>query len=211
LTLVEGIGAKWARKLIAAGIGDLEGLCRCRAARLVKLGGISQERAERWIEAARKCDLRNAKCQADAPNIRTVPLEWRGGVDPYRLRRALELRVENAGTPHPRAEREELACEWIVTGGLEPHRVVRRDRRLVCDCADHASGNECKHVLAVRLASGDEKLKNLVSKFGQRSEACRRDVGEADLEVGDTAGLETCATDYLDVFRLWFDGRGGGT
>jgi helicase len=173
LTLVQGIGAKWARKLIAAGICELGALACCKPRRLVELGGISEERARKWVkEAAEKAENRKQKVETgNAPKIRTTPVEWSGTVDPYRLRRALELHVE-------RMENE----NWLVTGGLEPHRVWSQSGVLTCDCVDHANGHICKHLLAVRLANGDAELRQ-----------CARQI-EAVVEG-----------DYLDLFKLWFD------
>ena len=48
---------------------------------------------------------------------------------------------------------------YRVTGGASPHEVRFTKTQRVCDCPDHTmNGNaNCKHVLAVRLASGDPK------------------------------------------------------
>ena len=71
---------------------------------------------------------------------------WDSSVDPYRLRRALDLKVRT----HEK--------RFTVTGGLEPHRVARASDSLVCDCADFAKGRTCKHLLAVRLHCKDAGL-----------------------------------------------------
>jgi hypothetical protein len=72
-------------------------------------------------------------------------------VDPYRLRRSLELRVDH------------LSAEVIrLSGGAEPHTVsvtenAIRARSYSCDCADFAKGHsQCKHVLRARLALHDD-------------------------------------------------------
>ena len=73
---------------------------------------------------------------------------WPDDIDPYRLRRALELKVER-----------QARARYLVTGGLEPHIVAHPaagDAR--CDCPDFAKGRLCKHLLAVRLNRGDEYL-----------------------------------------------------
>jgi helicase len=178
LTLVKGIGAKWARKLIASGIEDLEKLAACLVSELVALGGISEERARKWIETARDTDLRISQFVSpslETPQIQTMASEWQGSVDPYRLRRALELRVE-----------QKEPGSWVVVGGLEPHVVLNSGTKLTCDCPDHAKGHACKHLLAVQLACGDSSLRAAV-----------------DQVRGEKPG------DYMNVFELWFDAKGG--
>lgn len=180
LTLVDGIGAKWARKLIAAGICELGTLAQCKPAMLVKLGGVAEERAKKWIEEAReKEEVRSQKSEVgNAQKIRTTPVEWSGTIDPYRLRRALELKVE-------KSEVRSQKSEWIVTGGLEPHRVWELEGLLACDCLDHAKGHECKHRLVVRLWNGDVEILKAVGQ----------------IKASDGA-------DYIDLFQLWFDRKG---
>ena len=50
---------------------------------------------------------------------------------------------------------------YRVTGGTSPHEVRFTKTQRVCDCPDHTmNGNaNCKHVLAVRLAKGDLKVR----------------------------------------------------
>jgi helicase len=93
-------------------------------------------------------------------------------IDPYRLRRALDLTVAVDKS------------EYVVTGGLEPHVVHLTERSLRCDCADAARGQECKHILAVRLYRGDRELRNLARRLGSEP---------ADGE--------------LNLFALWYGSR----
>ena len=89
----------------------------------------------------------------DARAERRVPEpEWMGepeSVDPARLTRGLELRVERAGYGRFR-----------VTGGDEPHWVDLVDPAMPrCDCGDHVwRGTVCKHLLAALLREGDERV-----------------------------------------------------
>ena len=68
-------------------------------------------------------------------------------LDPYRLRRALDLTV-----------RQTVHNEWLVVGGLEPHVIRRRGDSWICDCQDFAKGFACKHQFAVRRLIGDSEV-----------------------------------------------------
>lgn len=140
LTQVPGIGGVLARRLVAAGVPDVEALAEADPAALMEVRGVSSGRAVAWVEAA---SGRSAWAFTDSGVAVTPVVSWPAGVDPYRLRRARDLVVEGEGP-------------WTVRGGLEPHRVADG----VCDCADFASGNQCKHVLAVKLC-GDPSLVTL--------------------------------------------------
>ena len=75
-----------------------------------------------------------------APLIRCeLPFAKRETYDPYRLRRAMDLTVIRKSKGR-----------YIVSGGLEPHRVNFRGNEEGCDCLDFAKGNICKHIIAVR-------------------------------------------------------------
>ena len=68
--------------------------------------------------------------------------------DLRRLARALYLDVTEMGLGRFR-----------VSGGAEPHMLQKHSDGMSCDCVDYATrGGLCKHVLAVRLVSGDRKL-----------------------------------------------------
>ena len=81
--------------------------------------------------------------------IRLVVLDQCGGVEPRRLMRSLQLRVE-------RVERG----RYRVLGGTEEHHVDLVDPRMErCDCGDHLwRGRACKHLLACLLREGDERV-----------------------------------------------------
>jgi helicase len=178
LTLISGIGAKWARKFINAGITDLSALATSSPSRLLELGGLSEKRAQTWIAAAQELLETQVRrdCSPLAPFVRTKrePLDLT--VDPYRLRRALELSVRPEG---PRL--------WTVSGGLESHCLsdgAGGDRpELRCDCLDYAKGEQaCKHVLAVRLYCNDSELRATAERMGRSS------------------------AEHFDLFSFWFDG-----
>jgi helicase len=153
LTLVEGIGGIMARQLKQAGIADIEALAQAEVAELASVKRLAESRARRWIERATEIvrtssafRYREGRRPGREANSRK---DWPAGVDPYRLRRALDLRVSG---------QEE---SYRVTGGLEPHLVRVQGEQLACDCADAAEGHRCKHVLAVRLHRNEPDLLRL--------------------------------------------------
>ena len=98
---------------------------------------------------------------------------WDSAVDPYRLRRSLELEVRRLGE------------RFIVCGGLEPHRVADRGQHLSCDCMDFSNGHVCKHVLAVRLHRKDAELVPLVERLASQNDGQVIDLFQLWFEGGE--------------------------
>ena len=175
LTFLKGVGGTLARRLHAAGVTDIEELALSEADEVSAVRGISTKRAQSLIdEATEKIGTRSAVAfKETGRRLQPLACDWPDKVDPYRLRRALELKVRKRGSR-----------KYIVTGGLEPHRVDRpAEGTLRCDCADFAKGNECKHLLAVRLERGDRETKRLSERLADHAPS----------------------QDSLDLFQLWFD------
>jgi helicase len=172
LTYIDGIGGTLARRLHHAGIIDIEELAAAVPADLGRVRGVSKMRAEQWIaEATERIRSRSAFSFRETGDSSAASRgTWDSNIDPYRLRRALDLTVQLSGDA------------FLVSGGLEPHRVSGRDENLACDCSDFDKGHVCKHVLAVRLT---QKEADLVSLGGRLS---------ADAGAGS-----------LDLFQLWFN------
>ena len=163
LTRIKGIGPKLAARLVEHGIGDIEALAQANTAALAQVPGVSADRAERVIADAKiVSELRTADSYRERDGAAMPVVAERRtptGVDPYRLRRALELRVIPLN-----------ARRWRVTGGSDPHRVEQVDVGYRCDCADFGKGHRnCKHVLAVRMHRRDRDLGDAL--------AARRDTG----------------------------------
>ena len=158
LTLVAGIGPGHARRLFAAGVLDLEDLALAEPGDVCQLRGVSLARAACWIDEAVTL-VRSTSAfryrEHDAPPVRLAPVGWPTDVDVYRLRRALELQLADAGDGH-----------YQVTGGQEPHIVRVEGALLCCDCLDAGKGYQCKHMLAVRLHRADRELQALVQRLG---------------------------------------------
>jgi helicase len=166
LTFIDGVGGTLARRLRDAGITDIEDLANADAADVVAVRGVSASRAARWIaDATAKFKTMSAFSMREVgQKTETASGSWNAIADPYRLRRALDLKVRCCGN------------QFTVTGGLEPHRVSRAAAGFACDCADFGKGHTCKHVLAVRLHCKDSELLPLVERLSSESQA-----GELDL------------------------------
>jgi len=167
LTLIHGIGPKMAKRLQTAGIADIEDLALADVAALAEIRHLSQERAGKWAaEATDLVDTRSAyRYREFGPTSSIVPPGWPRNVDPYRLRRALDLTI--LGT-------DGVRC--IVKGGLEPHIVLLSTDAYECDCVDASRGHQCKHVLAVRIHRGDKRIRKLVGQIGRTSDNGRLDL-----------------------------------
>ena len=160
LALIHGIGPKLAKRLQGQGVADIEDLALADPGELEGVRGVSHERATKWIEAAATVvRSRSALAYREAgPTLDLGPPGWPSDVDPYRLRRALDLKISgtDGGT-------------YLVTGGLEPHLVRIASNSFVCDCVDASRGHACKHVLSVKLHRGDLKLRKLVRQLNAGS------------------------------------------
>ncbi|MBN2196876.1 MAG: DEAD/DEAH box helicase [Polyangiaceae bacterium] len=156
LTLLPGIGPALARRLALVGLSDIEELAVAEPDDVAAIRGIAHGRAVSLVAAAEDLlPTRSAWCfKESGPTLRTTQGTWPPEVEPYRLFRAIELKVTKRG------------AAWLVTGGSDPHRVERTQAGLACDCPDHARGRTCKHLLAVRLADGDPRLQQLVDQLG---------------------------------------------
>jgi helicase len=162
LTRVPGIGTTLAKRLHSAGIEDIEQLALAEPTAVV-MHGISPQRARHWITAAealvRTCSA--WRYREEELTHRRHGVDWPRAIDPYRLRRALELRVSGGE-----------ADLYRVTGGLDPHLVRFGDHQCSCDCADAGRGTVCKHVLAVRIARGDRTLRRLAHQLRTPTAEC---------------------------------------
>jgi helicase len=160
LTMIPGIGPKLAKNLQLAGIADIEDLASDEIENVTTIKGISNKRVSNWIAEAK--ELIRSKSAYRYKETESTPSfsqsQWSDKVNPYRLRRALELKISGAegGT-------------YRVIGGLEPHIVRAEDNGFNCDCPDSVEskirGYDCKHVLAVKLHKGDQTLRELVHQF----------------------------------------------
>ena len=146
LTLIPGMGPTIASRLAKHGIKDIEDLAQCAPDDITPIGGISEKRAARWIDDAEKLMYTMTFRYFEEIGSEPAPVDcvWPSHIDPYRVRRALELQVKQVTE----------SC-YQVTGGSDPHQVQSGNEELKCDCPDAAKGNTCKHLIAVNIVCGN--------------------------------------------------------
>lgn len=152
LALVDGIGPVLARRLLAAGVEDIEDLAQATADDLALLPGISQRRAAKWIEDAESLVGAGGAYRYREGTAGRGMFGNDAGLDYYRWLRAASLLVQAVGPD-----------QFSVTGGNSPHVVRQVDGQWHCDCADAANGHLCKHAIAVRHLVGDSSI----PRFGE--------------------------------------------
>jgi len=171
-TFVKGIGGKMAKRLVEHGVADIEDLAAAEPDNLAEVRGLSRERAGRWIsEAEALVETRHAFTFRETSKAVVASTgDWPADVEPYRLRRAIDLTAKQI-----------RAGQFVVSGGLEPHIVIRDRNETKCDCQDFSKGHLCKHILAVRMKQNDRGL----------------------LRLAKRVAIQTGANE-LDLFHLWF-------
>jgi helicase len=161
LTFIKGIGPKWAKKIAASGITDVEELALCSPDQLLSLGNIKQSRAEVWISDAEEAVKEHSAYtfkEMKQKNLIVGHTTWDSDIDPYRLRRSIDLSVE-----------QKTESSFFVSGGLEPHQVNQVDGHLSCDCMDFKKGHYCKHKLAVKSFVGDSNILTLLERINPKN------------------------------------------
>jgi helicase len=192
LVSIPGIGPKRAMTLCANGICSLETLLSSDPAALGALIRLKRSSVEKLLKATAEVlkvksvedpfsiEATNSEAQSQ-PTYSSQPPVWPFGVDPYRVRRALELTVDHCSAELVR-----------LSGGLEPHivRIIHDacgHRAYVCDCLDFGKGTrQCKHVIRARLERNDapDLLAVLRSLQPDPHRALRYSLGELWMKVG---------------------------
>jgi helicase len=156
LALLDGIGPVLSRRLISAGIEDIEDLAAADSEEISAIDGISARRAADWISAASELiqhggAYRYAEIQSQAQRIDAGV----GGVEVMRWQRAKNLVVERLDEGG-----------WRVSGGAEPHHVRAEEGGYACDCPDAARHQRwCKHEIAVRHLLNDPDVPRFDAPF----------------------------------------------
>ncbi len=167
LCFVPGIGGTFAKRLVGHGIMDIEELAAMEPEDLAGLKGLSLRRAQQWIDHAAGMikTQHGLRLRDSGPRTPAARITWPHGIDPYRLRRALDLHVTQLSSN-----------EYRITGGLEPHQVMVENKSIRCDCMDHQRGNHCKHILAVRKFQKDRAILRLLKALSKEPETLGLDL-----------------------------------
>lgn len=150
-TKLKGVGGKIAKKLDEHGFSTLEDLKAASVEDIASIDGIGKKLASSILEQARK--LKNLPVYTECADIEIGSIrEVKTAIDPYRLRRSLELSVKGKDGG--------LFC---VTGGREDHIVMIQKGQMKCDCLDYQRNQwACKHILCVKRTIGDAEITKMV-------------------------------------------------
>ena len=156
LVKVKGIGPKRALALLTNDIKTLKELSIAPIESLTAAIGLRPRHCMTFQNSAKKILDQEAKSlpfdfpEEPSPiSVNETIIDWPRHIDPYRLRRSLELTIIHRSDECLRVE-----------GGTEPHTIQifaapDGNRIYECDCMDAAKGNLCKHVMRARLENGD--------------------------------------------------------
>lgn len=170
LTQMRNVGGVTARTLYHAGFRTPEALKAATAAELEKLPGIGKKLAGSIIGQAESISQRTLPGNSRGTvrlTCRAPRIKPKDGIDPYRLKRSLELSAAEG--------RNE---KYRVTGGRDPHIVSWKEGTYRCDCMDFLKNGEsipCKHILCVRHEQGDEDVIKMVRKLDSRGSMTLRE------------------------------------
>lgn len=189
LTAIPGIGPKRAQALVAIGIRTPAELVAVGAESIAGTLRLSLKTVSRLLDHAREIQVQGGSTTEPRPATPKSPEaqirhtgKWPQDIDPYRLRRALELDIDHASAEILR-----------ISGGAEPHKVTVtedafRNRTYACDCADFGKGNvNCKHVLRARLEHNDQTILDLLRRWQDlKPRELRFSLGELWIRSGRT-------------------------
>ena len=152
LTKLDGIGGKTAKLLVSSHYTTLQAIALSTPEQLSTIKGIGKKCAEKMITQAKQLIIENntEPYTEDLLTAESKCTSINTSIDPYRLRRSLELTIKKVENDH-----------YIVTGGREDHIVQRTNNHFYCDCLDYTKRQEdCKHILCVkRILSNPDILK----------------------------------------------------
>lgn len=157
LTRLKGIGGKTAKRLADAGYMTLQNIADADPAMLSSIPGVGKKLAESIVKQVP--DLMNdgpeAGCFEEPYSFSGETRSIKSKIDPYRLRRSLELTIKGSDGP-----------KHCVTGGREDHIVVAHAGQFSCDCLDfEKNGGSCKHILCVQRSLNDPEVCRMVKKI----------------------------------------------
>ena len=157
LTKLQGVGGKTAKRLSESGFSTMESIAEASPDQLSKVPSVGAKLAESLvIQALELLKDSPETFYSEAPysftgETRNVKIK----IDPYRLRRSLELSIKGSDRP-----------KYCVTGGREDHIVIASDGQFTCDCMDFEKNEgNCKHILCVQRSLGDPEVCRMVKRI----------------------------------------------
>ena len=155
LTCLKGVGGKIAKKLSEHGYSTTNELRKASIGDLEIIDGIGEKLAKSIIDQVTNLK-KELPVYSEGPEIEYDSIqEINTFIDPYRLRRSLELSVKGKD-----------GGRFCITGGREDHIVVIRKGHMQCDCLDYQKNQwDCKHILCAKRAIGDPSITKMVKRI----------------------------------------------
>lgn len=157
LTKLDGVGGKTAKLLASHGYASLCQVASTDPIILSSIKGIGKKLSERIVAQAEKLVAENKDgiytedLLSDVVQGKVI----RTSIDPYRLRRSMELSLKGFDSG-----------KFLITGGREDHVVLRNGAVFTCDCLDFEKRHEdCKHILCVKRSLGDSEILKMVKRI----------------------------------------------
>lgn len=157
LTKLDGVGGKTAKLLASHGYTSLEQISHADPAKLSSIKGIGKKLSENIVSQATQiiADGDDKTYSEQLLSERTSGKTIRTTIDPYRLRRSLELSLKGSE-----------GGKYHITGGREDHIVLRDGNAFTCDCLDYEKRHEdCKHILCIKRSLGETEILRMVKRI----------------------------------------------
>lgn len=154
LTKLDGVGGKTAKLLARNNYHTLQAIAQSTSEQLSSIKGIGKKLSGKMIIQAKKLIIEhNTEPYTEnllTPETKSTYIQT--NIDPYRLRRSLELSIKRKENDH-----------FIITGGREDHIVQCNINQFHCDCLDYAKRQEdCKHILCVKRTLNDPVILKMI-------------------------------------------------
>lgn len=157
LTKLDGVGGKTARLLVSHGFTTLKSIANADFLQLSSIKSIGKKRTPKIMSQAADLlvngeDITYSEdLMTDVKQRKTIKTT----VDPYRLRRSMELSIRGSENG-----------KYLITGGREDHIVIRNQNIFSCDCLDYEKcRQDCKHILCVKRSIGDSKINKMAKRI----------------------------------------------
>ncbi|MEM7067194.1 MAG: helix-hairpin-helix domain-containing protein, partial [Cyanobacteria bacterium P01_B01_bin.77] len=148
---LRGVGPVLAGRLYEQGITP-NNFRQTSAEAIAQVDGISIKGAKKLLIGAEK--MMQRRYSLHRYRAQTDQRPWNYSIEPYRLRRSLELKHRT--TPNPALR--------TVYGGSEERQVLRKLDKYHCSCPDFAKRQlDCKHILYCKQVDKDQEILQAVA------------------------------------------------